>query len=170
MDEFNTNAVSKGAHHSSMPSNAFSNLSPLRVRQLASQLSQWRGLLPETIQWDEDEPTIFPSSQTPEAQSENIDPTLISPDPRSAFFSTNIDEEPAKYSYAYDIQVAMLRTRYYYARYMVYRPFVYKVLHYPELVTRDDAENAAQCLSVCFLIYFFLISRLILTMTLGTIN
>ena len=42
-------------------------------------------------------------------------------------FSTDLDKEPIQYPYVYDIQVALLRTRYYQAKYMVYRPFVYKV-------------------------------------------
>ncbi|EDO02155.1 hypothetical protein SS1G_04631 [Sclerotinia sclerotiorum 1980 UF-70] len=134
---------------SSPSTDAFSFLSASGVQQLASQLTQWRGLLPSAIQWDEDDPASFPSVQTLDQQTRNIDPNLTSPasqDPRSALFSTNIDEEPTRYPYAYDIQVAVLRTRFYYAKYMVYRPFVYKVLHFPELVTPEDAQNVAECL------------------------
>ncbi|APA06756.1 hypothetical protein sscle_02g015260 [Sclerotinia sclerotiorum 1980 UF-70] len=139
---------------SSPSTDAFSFLSASGVQQLASQLTQWRGLLPSAIQWDEDDPASFPSVQTLDQQTRNIDPNLTSPasqDPRSALFSTNIDEEPTRYPYAYDIQVAVLRTRFYYAKYMVYRPFVYKVLHFPELVTPEDAQNVAECLRSCLL-------------------
>ncbi|KAB8302428.1 hypothetical protein EYC80_005842 [Monilinia laxa] len=131
--------------------NAFSLLSATGVRQLASQLTQWRGLLPSAIQWLEDNPASFPGLQNTEQQAGNIDPNLTSQNPHSVLFTTNLDEEPTRYPYAYDIQVAILRTRYYYAKYMAYRPFVYKVLHCPELITQEDAHNVAECLRSCLL-------------------
>ncbi|KAF7905491.1 uncharacterized protein EAF01_006012 [Botrytis porri] len=136
-------------------SEGYTFLTAAGVRQLAFQLTQWRGLLPTALQWAEDEPASFPYVQTPERDIGNIDPNFTSPisqqTPRPALFSTDIDEEPVRYPYAYDIQVATLRTRYYYAKYMVYRPFVYKVLHSPELVTPEDAQNVAECLRSCLL-------------------
>ncbi|KAI9650069.1 hypothetical protein NHQ30_000082 [Ciborinia camelliae] len=127
-------------------SHGSSFLSARGVQNLAYQLAQWRDLLPNAIQWVDDEPASFPQ----EKQSENIDPMLTSPlvpqDPSSNLFSTNLDEEPVMYPYVYDIQVAMLRTRYYYAKYMVYRPFVYKVLHFPDLIEKEDARNVGECL------------------------
>ncbi|EMR84223.1 putative transcription factor cys6 protein [Botrytis cinerea BcDW1] len=136
-------------------SEGYTFLTAAGVRQLASQLTQWRGLLPSALQWVEDEPASFPYVQTPERDIENIDPNFTSPMSQQSYrpvlFSTDIDEEPVRYPYAYDIQVATLRTRYYYAKYMVYRPFVYKVLHSPELVTPEDAQNVAECLRVCYL-------------------
>jgi len=136
-------------------SEGYTFLTAAGVRQLASQLTQWRGLLPSALQWVEDEPASFPYVQTPERDIENIDPNFTSPMSQQSYrpvlFSTDIDEEPVRYPYAYDIQVATLRTRYYYAKYMVYRPFVYKVLHSPELITPEDAQNVAECLRVCYL-------------------
>ncbi|THV56024.1 hypothetical protein BGAL_0001g00860 [Botrytis galanthina] len=136
-------------------SEGYTFLTAAGVRQLASQLTQWRGLLPTALQWAEDEPASFPYVQTPERDIGNIDPNFTSPisqqSPSPVLFSTDIDEEPVRYPYAYDIQVATLRTRYYYAKYMVYRPFVYKALHSPELVTPEDAQNVAECLRSCLL-------------------
>jgi hypothetical protein len=63
-------------------------------------------------------------------------------------FSIDQNKEPIRYPYFYDIQVALLRTRYYQAKYMIYRPFVYKALHFPEQMTQEDAEGAAECLRV----------------------
>jgi hypothetical protein len=62
-------------------------------------------------------------------------------------FSTDLDKEPIQYPYVYDIQVALLRTRYYQAKYMVYRPFVYKALHFPEQMTQEDAEGVRRVLT-----------------------
>ncbi|KAA8576756.1 hypothetical protein EYC84_006820 [Monilinia fructicola] len=94
----------QGANSAS--TNAFSLLSAAGVRQLASQLIQWRGLLPSAIQWPEDNPTSFPGLQNVEQQPGNIDPNLTSQSPNPALFTTNLDEEPTRYPYAYDIQDA----------------------------------------------------------------
>jgi hypothetical protein len=109
-------------------------------------------MLPRDIQWAEDDPASFPSPQ--QADPGNINKTLdpnLSLDPaqsRMPLFSTDLDKEPIQYPYVYDIQVALLRTRYYQAKYMVYRPFVYKALHFPEQMTQEDAEGVAECLRV----------------------
>jgi len=41
---------------------------------------------------------------------------------------------------AYGLATAQLRTRFHYARFMLYRPFVYKALHNPEKMTAADAD------------------------------
>jgi len=87
--------------------------------------------------------------------SESLDPSLALPYSSrhdGPFFTTSDDGAYVHYPYVYDIQVALLRTRFYYARYTVHRPFVYKALHFPEQMTREDAEGVATCLKVCLLI------------------
>jgi hypothetical protein len=50
-----------------------------------------------------------------------------------------------------DITTAQLRTQFHYARFMIYRPFVYKALHFPELMTEEDQIYCALAIqSVCF--------------------
>lgn len=126
------------------------------LKQLASRLAQWRIILPPELQWPEDDPTSFPSPQPSSPYNQMLDPRL-SPQqqsrlaPQRSLFTTDLDNEPAHYPYLYDIHVALLRTRYYYAKYMVYRPFVYKALHFPELMTTDDIDGAAECLRVSLL-------------------
>jgi hypothetical protein len=122
------------------------------LKQLATQLSEWRGMLPQELQWAEDDPTSFPGLQ--QADSGDFDQPL-DPNPSShpvqshnPLFLTDLDKEPIQYPYVYDIQVALLRTRYYQAKYMAYRPFVYKALHFPEQMTPEDAEGVAECLRV----------------------
>jgi hypothetical protein len=61
-------------------------------------------------------------------------------------FTTDLDAAPTPYPYAYDIQVALLRTRYYYTKYLLHRPFLHKALHHPDSMTADDAAGAAACL------------------------
>lgn len=134
-------------------SEVFSGPTASSLKHLALQLTQWRGMLPRQLQWAEDDPTSFPTSQPAGSGGYNqpLDPS-VSPSAGHTgmpMFTADLDAEPVQYRYAYDTQVALLRTRYYYAKYMVYRPFVYKALHYPEHMTREDAEGVAECLTVC---------------------
>ncbi|KAN0103432.1 hypothetical protein V8E51_011745 [Hyaloscypha variabilis] len=126
---------------------------PSSFKQLASQLTQWRGMLPRDLQWAEDDPASFPTPQpmTLGAYNPRLDPNLSSTHENSGLplFTTDLDSEPVHYPYVYDIQVALLRTRYYYAKYIVYRPFVYKALHFPDQMTQEDAEGVAECLRSC---------------------
>jgi hypothetical protein len=120
------------------------------LKQLASQLDLWRGMLPLVLQWPEDDPTVFPIHDIA-SYDQSLDPNLvntISAQQGTPLF--NLDREPVHYPFAYDIQVALLRTRYYYAKYMVHRPFVYKALHFPEQMTDEDANGAADCLKVSY--------------------
>jgi len=85
---------------------------------------------------------------------QQVDPNLTSGHPNMPLFSSDLSAEYVQYPYAYDIQVALLRTRYYYAKFMVYRPFVYKALHFPSQISPEDAEGVAECLRVSFMPYF----------------
>lgn len=122
------------------------------INHLDSQLSQWRGMLPKELQWAEGDPAGFPSLQPVNIgpYNQTLDPNLSSQNvhPGSPLFTTDLGSEPVHYPYLYDIQVALLRTRYYYAKYTLYRPFVYKALHFPEQMTHEDAEGVAKCLQV----------------------
>ncbi|PVH88250.1 hypothetical protein DL98DRAFT_544144 [Cadophora sp. DSE1049] len=124
------------------------------LKSLAAQLTQWRGLLPRDLQWPEDDPAAFPAPQTVNTRTFNepVDPSLSIPrplHPGAQLFSTDLKSEPMHYRFVYDVQVAVLRTRYYYAKYIVYRPFVYKALHFPEQMTQEDAQGVAECLRSC---------------------
>ncbi|KAF7544531.1 hypothetical protein G7Z17_g9877 [Cylindrodendrum hubeiense] len=107
------------------------------VKQLAAQLDQWRGMLPGHLRWQDDQMMLFtdPSQDGFTAYSSHQD-----------MFQANLDTPPATYPYAADIQVALLRTRYYYNKYLIYRPCLFKAIHHPESLTREDAEGAAECL------------------------
>lgn len=128
------------------------------LNQLASSLTQWRGMLPREIQWAEDDPAAFPAPQPPGSYNQPLDPNLAQQQQAQSgipLFSADLDNEPVHYAYAFDIQVALLRTRYYYAKHMVYRPFIYKALHFPEQMTQEDAQGAAECLRVSLKLLFF---------------
>lgn len=121
------------------------------LKQLNLQLDQWLSMLPPELKWPEDDPTVFPeSTQVPRSFCESIDPSLTtsSVQPGVHLFTVDVDREPERYPYVYDIQVAFLRTRFYYAKYIVNRPFVYKALHFPDQVTPADIQGMENCLKV----------------------
>ncbi|KAG9237094.1 hypothetical protein BJ875DRAFT_178961 [Amylocarpus encephaloides] len=133
-------------------SEEYSGPIPINLKQLAKRLIQWRELLPLELQWAEDNPISFPSPQVPNTgSSQNLDPELSPRLSRAGLFTSDLESEPVQYNYLYDLQVAMLRTRYYCVKYMVYRPFVYKALHYPDHITTEDAEGVAECLRTCIM-------------------
>ncbi|KAH7305371.1 hypothetical protein BKA65DRAFT_543962 [Rhexocercosporidium sp. MPI-PUGE-AT-0058] len=124
------------------------------LKSLAAQLTQWRGLLPRDLQWPENDPAASPAPQTVNPRNSNgpVRPGLSIPWPSlpgAQLFSADLKNMPMHYRFVYDVQVAVLRTRYYYAKYVVYRPFVYKALHFPEQMTQEDAQGVAECLRSC---------------------
>lgn len=122
-------------------------------KQLNSQLDQWLSRLPAELKWPEDEPTVFSeSTKFQRSFFESLDPSLTTSSseiqPGAHLFTMDVDQEPEQYPYAYDIQVAFLRTRYYYTKYIVNRPFVYKALHFQDQVTPVDMQGIENCLKV----------------------
>ena len=63
--------------------------------------------------------------------------------PNEALFSLDQGSVPIGHKFNLDVVTAQLRTRFYYARFMMYRPFVYKALHFSELMTADNANCCA---------------------------
>jgi len=105
------------------------------VHTHAEVLLQWRRGLPEELQWAEHDPCAdavpysFPLSVT------------------------NLDGKPFQYPTTHDMQIASLRSRYYYAKYIVYRPSVYKALHFPQEMNEADAQEVAECLRVSQILF-----------------
>ncbi|KAL2182901.1 hypothetical protein L209DRAFT_696874 [Thermothelomyces heterothallicus CBS 203.75] len=82
-------------------------------------------------------------------QSEQVQPQPPVPGPTDTalhMFTTDLDAVPSRYAYILDVQVALLRSRYYYTKYLIHRPFIYKALHHPDAMSHDDAVGAAECL------------------------
>ncbi|KAI2465576.1 hypothetical protein F4781DRAFT_20426 [Annulohypoxylon bovei var. microspora] len=116
------------------------------MKQMASQLDQWRGLLPVYLRWEEENPGAFSNPAEELYDDQSMYPPPV-PDLHTNFmFSADLDNPPVTYPYAVDIQTANLRTRYYYVKYLIYRPFIFKALHHPEQVTHEDADGIAECL------------------------
>jgi len=85
------------------------------VKELSRQLEKWRTLLPQALQWNDQD--------------------------RSR---TAVDSPV-------ELGNSHLRSRYYYACFMIYRPFVYKALHFPAQMSEEDSYYTAQCLQASML-------------------
>ena len=122
------------------------------LKILAASLKQWLDMLPLELKWLEDDPTSMPQKFIA-GPCDQIVATTRNAERQASdhlqMFSTNLEYEPMHHVYVYDIQTALLRTRYYYAKYMVHRPFVYKALHFPDQMTEEDNQGAATCLKAC---------------------
>lgn len=108
---------------------------PGAIRSLAMQLDHWReSLLPKHLQWAENSPESLPGSASSTPQ---------------AMFTADLSAPPVPYRYVMDIQVALLRTRYYHTKHFIHRSFLYKALHHPDQMVPGDAEGVAACLRAC---------------------
>jgi hypothetical protein len=97
---------------------------------MARQLGLWRELLPEALKWSDAE--------------------LLSP-PESAFLGrhratsmTQVDTQTSPSDL--DILNSELRTRFYYAQFILYRPFIFKAIHFTQQMNSHDAELCALAL------------------------
>jgi hypothetical protein len=98
---------------------------------MCRQLESWRSLLPKPLQWlDNDRFDCSDSATFTHAFT-----GLPVPLREEAF--------PISHEYNLDILNAQLRTRFYFARFLLYRPFVYKALHFPAMMSADDARCCA---------------------------
>ena len=126
--------INSTIHHSTIDSESQDDYGgpPVHViRELARQLDSWRSLLPRPLQWSDNDKFDFPSA----------DPN--SRRPNEPMFNLDQGAVAIGHKYNLDVVTAQLRTRFYYARFMMYRPFVYKALHFSELMTADDANCCA---------------------------
>lgn len=101
------------------------------IKELARQLESWRSLLPRPLQWSDSDKFDFPNTKPAGHR------------PADTLFVLDQGPVPVNHRSNLDIITAQLRTRFYYARFMIYRPFVYKALHFPELMTPDDVTCCA---------------------------
>ncbi|KXJ92458.1 hypothetical protein Micbo1qcDRAFT_162745 [Microdochium bolleyi] len=114
------------------------------IKQLSMQLEQWRGMMPPHLRWQDDEREVFHLGDN--LYDTSGYPHSVPPPLGTFSFTTNLDIPPVNYPFAADIQIAILRSRYYYVKYILYRPFLFKALHHPDEVRQEDAEGVVECL------------------------
>ncbi|KAI9753822.1 MAG: hypothetical protein M1815_005976 [Lichina confinis] len=104
------------------------------VHELSRQLEEWRSLLPNQLQWTDDM-----NEEKPNASGQySADPPL--------FVTDTADRSSARPVRNADTLIAALRSRYLYVRFMIYLPYIYKVLSSPQLAKDEDIENCIICL------------------------
>jgi hypothetical protein len=109
------------------------------IKELARQLESWRSLLPRSLQWSDSDKTEYPHTLH-----------LPSKQGNESLFSVDQGTTPTKHQDNLDIMTAQLRTHFYYARFMIYRPFLFKALHFPEMMAEEDRTCCALALqSAC---------------------
>jgi hypothetical protein len=101
------------------------------VSELFHQLERWREALPQRLQWSDDNRFDF-------EEVESLTKAL-----HNSFFSPLQNLGPGEIDHNVDIAVAQLRTRFYHARFLICRPFIYKALHVPMFMTADDRTKCA---------------------------
>lgn len=90
------------------------------IHELERQLDSWRALLPPLLQWSDIGTVDIPASVLGDWRL------------KEPLFSAGKDSVENSYMHNLDIITAQLRTRFYYGRFLVYRPFVYKALHFAD--------------------------------------
>lgn len=112
------------------------------INELARQLESWRALLPAALQWSDADRFAYPSANS-----------LYTRRPSMPLFTVTKESMRNEQSFSaiLDILTAQLRSRYYYARFMIYRPFIFKALHYSELMSPEDRQLAGRCLQSALL-------------------
>ncbi|KAH7328909.1 hypothetical protein B0I35DRAFT_507291 [Stachybotrys elegans] len=128
---------------STLESSPTSQALPLSIKQLAEGLGHWRAMLPAHLRWSDEHALSFSG---PGFFNDVYPGHAIN---SSFMFTSDPDLQAGGGLYAVDIQVALLRTSYYSAKYQLYQPFVFKALHQPQSLTQEDAEGAAICLRSC---------------------
>ncbi|KAK9417191.1 hypothetical protein SUNI508_08995 [Seiridium unicorne] len=115
------------------------------IKQLAAQLDQWRGLLPDCLSWTDGS---FDSciGTIPDSFGHPAHPQQAPGGHLQVIFTADLDAPATNYLFAEDIQTAMLQTRYFYLKHAIHRPYIFKALHHPERMTQEDAEGVAICL------------------------
>lgn len=96
------------------------------IEELIRQLQSWRAALPTQLQWNDSHKFGFQAARESYSSSRQ---------------SVSNQLSALKFGDAgrnMDMAVAQLRTRFYHARFLIYRPFVCKALHFPDLTTADD--------------------------------
>lgn len=106
------------------------------------QLDSWRELLPPMLQWSDNARfNLAPPF-------DEVDRIKVGP----LFTVKPIDDDRYReHKSVLATGTAMLRSRYYYARYLTLRPFVYKALHFPRQTQPDEMHCVAMCLQSCLL-------------------
>jgi hypothetical protein len=104
------------------------------ITELARQLESWREHLPQILRWDE-------------ASDANINiETMFDGKWR---YVAMLDPDLSRLPDMKMILTACLHTRYKYAKYIIWRPHLYRLLHSPSNLTEDEISCCQEAFEVC---------------------
>ena len=111
---------------------------PLRILiyEMDRQLEEWRVHLPAPLKWNNDHTAEMPNADT--------DPSPLDP----LFIPSGALNMPLKQFHNLETLIAVLRSRYLHARYLIWLPVLYKVLHFPDQMIEGDVESCTIFLKV----------------------
>ena len=101
------------------------------IREVARQLDSWRALLPGMLQWPDDS-VLYLSEAAYTAVMDDEQFFLAEQGGLASILAGQRNN--------LDIMTAQIRSGFYHARFTLYRASVYKALHFPELMTMEDAD------------------------------
>ena len=105
------------------------------TQELVRQLEEWREKLPAALRWS-DQNVVGVSRENPRSKPP-VELTMAMLGERSNSHITRAGAE---------ILAVELRARFYYAQFILGRPFIFKALHFPEIMTAEDAEHCAHAI------------------------
>jgi hypothetical protein len=103
-----------------------------KIRRYTAQLERWRELLPPHLSWEDNHFLGF-------SPDECLTEMLI---------HNNLIDATMTYPYISMMQIALIQSQYSLGRHMIFRYYVYKVLHHhPDALQSEDYRGAAECLN-----------------------
>ena len=96
------------------------------ISEVDRQLDEWRAHLPDPLQWNDDHAADPPNANE---GGSALDPPF---DPGGA------SESPFEEAHNWEILIAVLRSKYMHAKYLIGLPIIYKALHFPARITQKD--------------------------------
>jgi hypothetical protein len=101
--------------------------------ELSRQLNAWREHLPPSLNWNDDMERDIATHPTTAAAPQL---TMLRDQSAPAVLDNSV------------VLNASLRTRYKYAQYLIWRPYIYRVLHLPNSSTDEDIQGCTMAFKV----------------------
>jgi hypothetical protein len=115
------------------PDSVIDNPPTKLIIELSRQLNAWREHLPPALNWkDEDEPDF--TAHPIRAAAWQL--AMLRDQSVPAVLDNSV------------VLNASLRTRYKYAQYLILRPYIYRVLHFPNASTEEDIQGCREAFKV----------------------
>ena len=101
------------------------------TEELISQIDAWRQQLPQELSWNDDDVA-------------NLATEIFR---RNGWQNTDRTDLPGIVDMKL-VSIATLQTRYKYAKYLIWRPYIYRFLHFPNDLTVYDIDSCQKALNV----------------------